>query len=372
MAAGQVFIRGFFGAVFVAIAIWTGIVLSFDPFLAFGTRMLPKSVIQPTSRMLGDEQLIKDHLFYRRKPETVIIGSSRSAYGLDPASPSLAGRNAFNLSMLGAALRDVEGLVAQARRSTAHVRRLIIGIDHYMFFQPDPETKPNAPPDVRRSRMEVGYGPVPIPLQHIQTFLMSAKVSKVMEDILDNRRRKDSLGEADANGLMHGTYRFRIADRSRTFEVTMRSIFQQGWYTPPDEALIQQRLRRLAGLIRETCRSGIQIDLILSPEHAMLHEAAVLTGQQERREQLRRDVARLMALMGTELPDCLRYRDASGINDPAMEPLRLPEAAVPQFLEVSHYSPLVGNRLLLGFAKQDDPRALELILPRAAWKTTSG
>ncbi len=352
------FLKAFAAAAAGVAALWLLIVLAFDPFLAFGTRMLPTSVIQPTSRMLGDEQLIKDHLFARQRPETVIIGSSRSAYGIDPGRGALADSKAFNLAMLGASLTELEGLAAIARRSNGHVKRLIVGIDHYMFFQAAPDARAAAAADVRVRRMEAGHGVVPIPLRNVQTFFLSTKLGAVMEDVLDNWRRKDSLGEADVSGLMHGTYRFRIADRGRTFEVTLRSLFEQGWYTPPDEQLIAARLRRVAGLIRQTCQAGIRVDALLSPEHAMLHEAAVITGQQTRREQLRRDVARLMEILGRELPDCLRYRDASGLSDAALEPLRLPPGAPPQFIEVSHYAPAVGERLVLGFGAPDDPRAL--------------
>ncbi|MGL4240631.1 MAG: hypothetical protein ACRCTI_05910, partial [Beijerinckiaceae bacterium] len=239
-----------------------------------------------------------------------------------------------------------------------HVKRLVIGIDHYMFFQPDPDAKLSDVLATRTRRMEVGYGPIPIPLQNIQTFFMSTKLATVMEDMLDNWRRKDNLGEADASGLMHGTYRFRIADRGRTFEVTMRGLIEQGWYTPPNEALIAARQRRVAGMIRSTCQRGIRVDAILSPEHAMLHEAALLSGQQARREQLRRDMARLMSIMQAELPDCLRYRDASGLFDAATEPLRLKAGDAPQFIEVSHYAPAVGERLMAAFANPDGQGAV--------------
>ena len=355
---GRRFLQGFAAAGLAALALWVAVVLAFDPHLAFGTRLVPKTVIQPTSRMLGDEQLIKDHLFRRLRPETVIIGSSRSVYGLDPGGAALRGEKAFNLSMLGAAMADLEGLSAQAIRATGHVRRLVIGVDHYMFFQPDPEGAQKRAIEVRRRRMQEGRGLLPSPLAHPQSFLMSTKVGRVIEDLLVNWRRKDNRGEAELNGLMHGTYRFRIAERDRTFEVTLRSLFEQNWYAPPNEALIRARLQRLAGLLRRTCEAGIRADVILSPEHAMLHEAARLTGSRERREQLRRDVARLMALMAAEQPDCLRYRDASGLSKAAMEPLRLPPDATQQFIEVSHYAPVVGERVLKGFAKPEDPDVL--------------
>jgi hypothetical protein len=352
------FLRAFAVAAMAVLALWLAIVLVFDPFLAFGTRLLPKAIIQPTSRMLGDEQLIKDHLFLRQRSETVIIGSSRSAYGIDPRRGALADEKSYNLAMLGASLSELEGLAAFARRHNAHVKRLVVGIDHYMFFQKEAEGRLAGPEQTRLKRMAEGYGAIPIPLQHVQTFLMSTKLARTMEDMLGNWRRKDTLGEADRNGFMHGTYRFRIADRSRTFEVTLRSLFEQGWYTAPDEQIIAARLRRVAGLIRQTCQAGIRVDTLFSPEHAMLHEAAANAGQQVRREQLRRDMARLMALMAAELPDCLRYRDASGLSEPAMEPLRLPAGAEPQFIEVSHYAATVGERLMLAFASPDDPRAL--------------
>jgi hypothetical protein len=352
------FLRAFAATGAAAAVLWIAIVLSFDPFLAFDTRILPKAIIQPTSRMLGDEQLIKDHLFQRQRPETVIIGSSRSAYGIDPRRGALASERSYNLAMLGASLAELEGLAAFARRHNAHVKRLVVGIDHYMFFQREAEGRLAGPEQVRLKRMAEGYGSIPIPLQHVQTFLTSTRLARTMEDMLDNWRRKDTLGEADRSGFMHGTYRFRIADRSRTFEVTLRSLFEQGWYTAPDEPTITARLRRVAGLIRQTCQAGIRVDALFSPEHAMLHEAAANAGQQTRREQLRRDMARMMELMTAELPDCLRYRDASGLNEPAMEPLRLPAGVEPQFIEVSHYAASVGERLMLAFANPDDPRAL--------------
>jgi hypothetical protein len=356
-AAARGFLKAFAMATAAVLAAWFALVLAVDPYLAFGTRLLPPSIIQPTSRMLGDEQLIKDHLFARQRPETVIIGSSRSAYGIDPRRSGLAQERSYNHAMLGASLAELEGLAASARNS-GHLKRLIIGIDHFMFFQNDPEPKAAQGLMTRIRRMEAGYGPIPIPLQNLNAFVLSTRVGKAIEDIVENWRRHDTLGEADESGLMHGTYRFRVADRSRTFEVTMRSLFEQGWYTPPNEALIASRLRRVAGMIRTTCQRGAQVDVVFSPEHAMLHEAAVVTGQQARREQLRRDMARLMTILKTELPDCLRYRDASGLFDAALEPLRLQPGASPQFIEVSHYAPVVGERLMLSFANPDDARAV--------------
>jgi hypothetical protein len=352
------FLKAFAVAGAAAMAVWLTVVLIFDPFLAFGTRLLPKSVLQPTSRMLGDEQLIKDHLFYRQRPETVIIGSSRSAYGIDPSRGVLRSERSFNHAMLGASLTELEGLAAFARANRAHVRRLVVGIDHYMFFQRDPDGAAARAAQVRVDRMEKGHGPIPIPLQHPQTFLVSTKLMSVMESIIGNARRKDTIGDVHANGFMFGTYRFRIADRSRTFEITLQSLFQQGWYTPPDEAVIATRLRRVAGLVRQTCAAGIKVDALFSPEHAMLHEAAINAGQQVRREQLRRDMARLMALMTAELPDCVRYRDASGLSDAAVEPLRIAPGTEAQFIEVSHYAAPVGERLMLSFSNPDDPKAL--------------
>lgn len=352
------FLKGFAATAAAVLGLWLAVVLAFDPYLAFGTRLLPKSVLQPQARMLGDEQLIKDQLFHRLKPETVIIGSSRSAYGIDPARGVLKDQRAFNNAMLGASLGEIEGLAAFARANRSHVRRLIVGFDHYMFFQRDPEGAAAGAARVRLDRMEKGHGLVPIPLQHPQTFLVSTKLAGVMESILSNWRRKDTIGEADASGFMHGTYRFRIADRSRTFEITLRSLFEQGWYTAPDDTRIAARLRRVAGLIRQTCQAGIKVDALFSPEHAMLHEAAVNAGQQVRREQLRREMARLMALMTAELPDCLRYRDASGLSDAAVEPLRIAPGTEPQFIEVSHFAAVVGERLMLSFPNPDDPKAL--------------
>jgi hypothetical protein len=353
-ATGRSFLRSFAVASFTALALWIGIVLAFDPYLAFGTRVVPKSVILPTSRMLGDEQLIKDHLFSQKRPDTVIIGSSRAAYGLDPASPALAGISTYNLAMLGATLADLEGLAAQARQNRHHVRRVILGLDHYMFFQPDHD----GAPDIRQQRMEEARGPVPIPLRHIQAFLLSTKPMKVIEGILDNARRNDTLGEADANGLIHRTYRYRIADRSRTFEASIKLVFDQKWYARPDEALISQRLRRLAGMIRSTCEAGIKVDILLSPEHVMLYEVAALTGQGVRREQLRRDMARMVALVAADTPNCLRYRDASGLSAAALEGFRLASDSQPLFIEPLHYATVLGERLLLGFAKPDDPQSL--------------
>jgi hypothetical protein len=98
--------------------------------------------------------------------------------------------------------------------------------------------------------------------------------------------------------------------------------------------------------------------VLLSPEHAMLHEAAVNAGQRARREQLRRDMARLLRLMRDEHPNCLRYRDASGLFPAALEPLRLAPGEPPQFIEVSHYAPLVGESLLAGFRDPTHPAAV--------------
>ena len=354
----KTFLSGFVVSCAAVVCLWCTVVLIVDPFLAFGTRLLPQTVINASSRMLGDEQLIKDHLFSRVRPETLIVGSSRSAYGLDPQSPHLNGEKALNLAMLGASLTELEGLAAQARRNNDHVKRLILGLDHYMFFHPAPQVKHNEAINLRTKRMEEGYGSLPLPLKYIQTFLMSAKIAKGIEDIIDNWRRGDTKGEADASGLMHGTYRFRIADRSRTFEVTLLNLLQQGWYATPDESVMKARLQRLAGMLRSTCQAGIKVDFVLSPEHAMLYEAAALAGQLGQRAQLRRDIARLVAILSREQPDCIRYRDVSGLSEPALEPLRIQPREIPQFIEVSHYAPVVGERILLGFNRPRDLQSL--------------
>ena len=78
-----------------------------DPYSLFGSRMAPL-LTQNKYYFSSFERLSKPAIVCREKPDAVILGTSRAAVGLRPASLARYAGRSYNLALNGSYLQEVD------------------------------------------------------------------------------------------------------------------------------------------------------------------------------------------------------------------------------------------------------------------------
>jgi len=118
----------------VAFFVLLGVVAAFNG-LMDATGLLGAPLIDGVNQVksYGNDRFFKPLAVARRQPDTVFVGTSRVAVGLDPHD--LPGANAYNLGLLGSTVPEH---IAFARYAidNAPVQRLVFGLDFASFVDP--------------------------------------------------------------------------------------------------------------------------------------------------------------------------------------------------------------------------------------------
>lgn len=142
------FINAMMGCVVLAAALVASLNVIVDPYLIFDRPRAPGfNAIKPAVET--HEPMMKAYQATRVTPKTVILGSSRSDIGLDPASPAwpAAMRPVYNLSVVGSGLstnlRYLRSLLS-SRASGSRPQTLIVALDFEAFLHRPTAAVPNA------------------------------------------------------------------------------------------------------------------------------------------------------------------------------------------------------------------------------------
>ncbi len=328
-------------------AVVTGFDALMDPYMVFGTPPIAHlNVIKPASE--DRPWLVKPYLFRRIMPQTLILGSSKVAVGLDPASPMLpadAGR-VFNLGVLGASPAQICTMFEEAA-AAAPIRRVLVVLDLIEFMRvPDTvgakETAGEPPfrflPDGPRRREE----------------LLSALLSRdALRDAiltLATQGRTYPTGLTADGLLLDGNFR-RAADAEgpaalfdhkrasslRAFR-KMRDRLAAAPATPiPDIDGLHQ-------MIALSRARHIALDIAIAPAHAETLRIIALAGLWPRYEAAKRSIA---ATIAAEADASVPLWDFMGFDPFSTEPAGGRSGAEGEwFWEPSHFRRTLGEKLL--------------------------
>lgn len=112
----------------LGLAVTAGFNMLADPYGFY--RPQDRSIFPVKPAMSDHEAMAKRKIIAHTRPQTVILGSSRADYGIDPSHPAFE-QPAYNAALKGIAMPELKAMIAHSLRHGA--KHLVIGLDFFMF-----------------------------------------------------------------------------------------------------------------------------------------------------------------------------------------------------------------------------------------------
>ncbi|MBE9079675.1 hypothetical protein IQ241_20665 [Romeria aff. gracilis LEGE 07310] len=266
----------------------------------------------------------------RIQPKTVFLGNSRAEIGLDPNHPALAdGRPVYNLGLPSSNIYEARRYLEHAIANQPDMERAIVGLDFAMFN--DHWQQPTT--DFSDSRLEKTRLPVDESVSaalsldatqsSLQTFIAS------LEDASDPRV---APGDTQNYYIEGGVLKRKLpAEQSmlKRFQTNLRNYLE--WSYRRYE-LSESGLDDLRQIIALGQQHDIEIQVFISPVHAVQLEAIRASGLWSDYETWKREIAEITPVW-----------DFSGYNSITSEAV---DQITDNYLESAHYLHPVGDLVL--------------------------
>ncbi|MBY6242532.1 hypothetical protein [Methylosinus sp. Sm6] len=328
------------------------LVLATDVFALFGTRLTAIPVPQNLRLTTSGDRVIKalEIAAIKQPLDILFVGSSRVAFGFDPASASLAGLRAYNAGLNGSQSDEAALVLGYALDHGPSVARIVWNVDFEEFFR---ESEGGG--DFAQSGFS-GARPAGAFVRHALTY---EALRKSLAAIFG--------GQAfyiDVNGFYHyerqspGTL-----DNGRDSAAlpTLRDWFPRYMFQPEDRFATTgaQRFARMEAAIRRAHERGVAVDVVLMPTHVARRALFDLAGLQPRLEQWKRRLAEIIAAAGEGEGAPVRAFDFSELDEIARAVFAPggPMARSPVFFELLHPKPVVGDRIMQRLLERSPARA---------------
>ncbi|MEZ5480834.1 MAG: hypothetical protein R3E73_01280 [Porticoccaceae bacterium] len=338
-------------AVFVlcSLAAIVGFNLYMDPFNIF--QLFPGELNANKASLNKYARFGKMATLYIQKPEAVILGSSRSEFGLSAYQlEELTGYSAYNASLSGANFYEVYRAFQQAAQND--LKLAVIGIDLFMFnvFRKDSLEEGQMFSVSEDGKLNKDY------LHHLlSTSLLSwnatsasvrslRKSKRTPSYRLDGRRNEESRAER----IIHQK------GYEETFREVEKMFFKSEWFScgSGDEGFsfgnaTDNRMILLTKIIDLANKKDIKLIFIISPTHARLFEAMSVAGLWDDFELWKRQLVKTLPKkpsgQNVELWDFSGY---SAYSTELIPEDSDPPAPMQWYLETSHYTSALGNIVL--------------------------
>lgn len=299
------------------------------------------------------ERLLKPIRAQQLNPDILILGTSRSAYGIDPASPWLTagGATAFNNAVMGSTLRDLHALATHGLLTT-HARTLLVDIDFFMFniYKDAPYQFPNI---VKKTPGDVGY--------RASQWLVTLPSWDMLDASRATLTGQDEPERLTALGLMVNERKIaqylRKGGMRTAADVTLMDYTRELWtpcpgttyrYVHPDRGT--STWQAFDDLLALSEAHNAEIVLYTSPVHALLLATLDASGLWPTYEQWQRDlVAHLDAYRQAHANARIRFIDFAHINSVTAEPIPAEgdaETAMQWYVDPAHFRTEVGELML--------------------------
>jgi hypothetical protein len=260
----------------------------------------------------------------RIKPVTVLLGSSRADYGLDPAHPALANKQpAYNLALVGPNAYEIRRYLQHAITNQDRLNLVILGVDFFMFN----DTRKNAP-DFSEVRLNASGL---ILDDFISTTFSWGGFSSSLQTLLINIS-DPSFRSYHPNGRHYPrridedrkTINYRFT-RSLTLALSLPELYGEF-------ELSNKFLRELKTIVELCEQRGITLKIYISPSHATQWEAVRAAGLWPVFEQWKRELVKIAPCW-----------DFSGYNSITTEPIT---ENIKNYIDSSHHRKEVGDLVL--------------------------
>lgn len=294
--------------------------LAVDPYGVINTPTIPK-FNQSKPEIITHERMYKAIEITRLKPQIILLGSSRTQWGLDPNNASLAKNKlkAYNLGFSGANIYEVMRYFKHALANQPDLKTVVIGLDFFMFREHNPPAS-----DFQASRLERTN----INSQDLINALFSLDALNASQKTIIKNLNLSYPHYQISNGFFFNDYSKPLPGSSEEFAKWIKPAFKAygNYKISPDN------LKQLQNIIEICQQKGIDVKVFISPSHAIEAEAIQMVGSWEQFEQWKRELVKITPVW-----------DFSGYNSITGEPIR---NEMKNYTDNSHYRKEVGDLLL--------------------------
>lgn len=295
-----------------------------------------------------NERIFKTVGLSQTPADVIFIGTSRTDIGIGHEQPALPGKRLLNLSIFDQRIHEtrllIEHLAAGDKNST-----IVLGLDFFAFNALNP------PPSDYTDENYKALRPM--------TLLLS--VSTLSDALAKNRRATPAAGDCcDANGfrlentVAPGDYRRQFTGSERLYLTEKYLPYPQCRFSLTASGPDSSSLSDLREIIRLARRKHLDLRLFISPSHALQWETLAAAGLWNQWEDWKRQLvlinqqeAKLAGLSPLPLWDFSGY---DAVSSEAL-PEDASSRAMKNYTDASHFTPLVGQRLVSRiFGNQDN------------------
>lgn len=290
-----------------------------DPYGLYASSIFP-GINNSKPKKDDNDRLYKAADIIRMKPQTIILGSSRTKRGIDPNYVVFnKSGTIYNSAINGPNFYEVYRYLEHTIKNSPNLQEVILGMDFFMFNSKIPNK-----PTFSESRLDRQN----LDLQDIinYTFSLDAIVASG-QTIVESQNQP----QGDINYGLNGFRPHRNANNGQTewrFEQSIDLYFNiHQKYQFSEEYL--EYFKKLVQLAKE---KQIKLIVFISPAHATDLEAIEITGRWSDFERWKRELVKI-----TPVWDFFNY------NSVTTEAIK---KVMQNYVDNSHYTPEVGNRIL--------------------------
>jgi hypothetical protein len=304
-----------------------------------------RDAYRPNSIIL-DERSAKILRWRRDGAEIVLLGTSRTAVGLDPRDPAFGGKRVYNLGFGGQTLRETRMLLDHAAASG--VKEVYVGLDFFaanVHFTGKEELTAH-----------LVSAPVASALAETAVSWQTLRHSAALAGGEPTRGRQRAARYDSSSGALNWSAEYvRDQGGHRAMFVASELAYVTDNYRPAPSrafALESQVLRRSAAnefrlLLRAAYRHGVRLHLFISPSHARQWTTLASLGLWNRFEEWKTLLVQVVeeeARAEGRAPFALW--DFADYSAPSLEPLPRANEIMRGYWDSSHYRPELGSLVL--------------------------
>lgn len=330
------FLLAFAGTFLGLVALLTAHSLLVDPFGMWGARIAPEKGYEKFGRVrVAGDRVVKALVLGEDRFDTVLIGSSRTLIGFDPAYATLASRRVNNAGFNGATNFENAGVVAYALGSQSGLKDIVFGLDLFAFerYRSDGDYDQSA---------FAGASP-----------WIGRATRAFSRDALDGSWRfwlnvRKKTPQLTRDGFSY-TPRKWLADRRRTFVEKISGGVQSCVGSDAAAALFDRNFATLLEAAAAAKARGVNLHFYTSPQHVWAHFHQDVAGRAREQETFKRRL-RAFADALSAMPGAGRVAlwDFDGLDAVTMEDV--PAAGSGRdmlyFFEHSHFKTRTGDAII--------------------------
>lgn len=293
--------------------------LAIDPYGILITPAVPKVNLNKPEK-ITHERLFKAVEITYKKPDVILLGSSRTQWGLDPRHPALAQKgNVYNAGLSGASSYEVMRYFQHALTNQPNLKTVVLGIDFFMFSE-----KQLPQNDFDETRLDQKG----LTQQDFFNILFSLHAWESSRKTLLSNSNSSYPNHQIINGMF-------LPDTSKPLPGTTKEFVK--WIAPGFKAythykISQERLQNLRSIVEICKQKNIELKVFISPSHATEAEAIHMVNSWPEFEQWKREVVSITPIW-----------DFSGYNSITTEKI---QQEMKNYLDNSHYRKEIGDLIL--------------------------